>query len=131
MARVEFIHKRSAAPRRSILISGLACSEPGSRNLRRKLMSKRLLIVVILIWLFPVLVALQPSSASAKLPTLEAKGAAAIDRMLQAAIDKGDITGIVAAITNKDQVLYLKALGRQNVAQNVPMSKDTVFRVAS
>jgi methyl acetate hydrolase len=94
-------------------------------------MSKRLLIVVTLIGLLPASVVPQPSSAPAKLPTLNARGAAAIDRMLQAAIDKGDIAGVVAAITNKDQILYLKALGRQDVAQNVPMSKDTVFRIAS
>jgi methyl acetate hydrolase len=94
-------------------------------------MSKRLLIVVLLIWLLPGLVALQTSSASAKLPTLNARGAAAIDRMLQAAVDKGEIPGVVAVITNKDQVLYLKAFGRQDVARNVPMSKDTVFRIAS
>ncbi len=51
--------------------------------------------------------------------------------MLKAAIDKGEIPGVVAAITNKEQVLYLKAFGRQDVAQNIPMSKDTVFRIAS
>src|SRR5215216_6796854 len=94
-------------------------------------MSKRLLIVVALIWLLPVLVTLPTSSASARLPMLNARGAAAIDRMLQAAVDKGDIPGVVVAITNKEQVLYLKAFGRQDVAQNIPMSKETLFRIAS
>ena len=68
---------------------------------------------------------------SAGLPTLNASGAAAIDRMFQAAVDKGEIPGVVAAVTNKDRILYLKAFGRQDVARGVPMSTDTVFRIAS
>lgn len=94
-------------------------------------MSERFLIVASLIWLVGVLVAVQTSSASAKSPTLDVRGAAAIDRMFQAAIDKGEIPGVVAAITNKDEVLCLKAFRTQAVAQNVPMSKDTLFRIAS
>jgi len=64
-------------------------------------------------------------------PTLDVSGAAAIDRMFQAAVDKGEIPGVVAAVTNKDRILYLKAFGKQDVARSVPMSKDTVFRIAS
>ncbi len=68
---------------------------------------------------------------SSGLPTLNTKGTAAIDHMFQAAVDAGEIPGVVAAVTNKDQMLYLKAFGRQNVAQGVPMSTGTVFRIAS
>ena len=68
---------------------------------------------------------------SAALPTLNASGVAAIDRMFQAAVDKGEIPGVVAAVTNKDRILYLKAFGRQDVAKGIPMSNDTVFRIAS
>src|SRR6185436_14805338 len=53
------------------------------------------------------------------------------DRMFQAAVDKGEIPGVVAAVMNKDRILYLKAFGKQDVARGVPMSKDTVFRIAS
>jgi CubicO group peptidase (beta-lactamase class C family) len=65
------------------------------------------------------------------LPGLTANGAAAIDGMFQSAVDKGEIPGVVAAVTNKDQILYLKAFGRQNVGQRIPMARDTVFRIAS
>jgi CubicO group peptidase (beta-lactamase class C family) len=65
------------------------------------------------------------------LPTLTGDGVAAIDGMLQAAVAKGEIPGVVAAVTNKEQILYLKAFGKQDVGQNVPMSTDTVFRIAS
>ena len=68
---------------------------------------------------------------SAGLPTFSANGVAAIDRMFQAAVDKAEIPGVVAAVTNKDQILYLKAFGQQDVARGIPMSTDTVFRIAS
>jgi CubicO group peptidase (beta-lactamase class C family) len=94
-------------------------------------MSGRLLRVGLLIFFLLTFVQLKSASGTAKSPTLSAKGAAAIDEMLQSAIDKGEIPGVVAAITTKDQVIYLKAFGKQDVAQKVPMSKDTIFRIAS
>ena len=81
--------------------------------------------------LLAILLLLGYTARSAGLPTLNVSGAAAIDRMFQAAVDKGEIPGVVAAVTNKDQILYLKAFGKQDVARGVPMSKDTVFRIAS
>ena len=42
-----------------------------------------------------------------------------------------ELPGIVAAVVNKDQILYLKAFGKQNVGQNIPMAKTTIFRIAS
>jgi CubicO group peptidase (beta-lactamase class C family) len=71
------------------------------------------------------------TARSAGLPTLNATSVAAFDRMFQAAVDTGEIPGVVAAVTNKNQMLYLKAFGKQDVAQSVPMSTDTVFRIAS
>ena len=81
-------------------------------------------------WL-AILVALGCTARSAGLPTLNPSGAAAIDRMFQAAVDKGEIPGVVAAVTNKDSILYLKAFGKQDVARNISMSSGTVFRIAS
>jgi methyl acetate hydrolase len=81
--------------------------------------------------LLAVLLLFGYTARSAGLPTLNTNGAAAIDRMFQAAVDKGEIPGVVAAVTNKDQILYLKAFGKQDVGQGIPMSTDTVFRIAS
>jgi CubicO group peptidase (beta-lactamase class C family) len=78
-----------------------------------------------------ILLLLGYTAPSAGLPTLSVRGAAAIDRMFQAAVDKGEIPGVVAAVVNKDQILYLKAFGKQDVSRGLPMSKDTVFRIAS
>ncbi len=71
------------------------------------------------------------TAQSAGLPTLDASGAAAIDRMFQAAIDKGEIPGVVAAVTNKDRIVYLRAFGKKDVAKGVPMPTGAVFRIAS
>ncbi len=68
---------------------------------------------------------------SAGLPTLDTSGSAAIDRMFQAAVDKGEIPGVVAAVTNKDRIVYLKAFGKQDVGRGIPMTTDSVFRIAS
>ena len=68
---------------------------------------------------------------SAAPPALSASGAAAIGRMFQAAIDTGEIPGVVAAVTNRDRVLYLEAFGKQDAARGVPMAKNTIFRIAS
>lgn len=78
-----------------------------------------------------ILVLLGCTARLAGPPTLGVSGAQAIDRMFQAAVDKAEIPGVVAAVTNKDRILYLKAFGRQDVAKGVPMSRDTVFRIAS
>ena len=78
-----------------------------------------------------ILVCLGYTARSAGLPTLGASGVQAIDRMFQAAVDRAEVPGVVAAVTNKDRILYLKAFGRQDVARGVPMSTDTVFRIAS
>jgi methyl acetate hydrolase len=94
-------------------------------------MSKRFLIILSVIGLLSGFVSLQPSSASAKLPALDARGATAIQRMLRTTVDKGEIPGVVVAVTNKDRILYLEAFGKQDIARNIPMSKDTVFRIAS
>ena len=81
--------------------------------------------------LLAVLLLPGPTVRSAGLPTLDVGGAAAIDRMFQAAVDKGEIPGVVAAVVNKDRILYLKPFGRQDAGLGIPMSRDTLFRIAS
>ena len=78
-----------------------------------------------------ILVFLGCTARSAGLPALGVGGVQAIDRMFQAAVDKGEIPGVVAAVMNKDQILYLKGFGKRDVAKGIPMATDTVFRIAS
>ena len=78
--------------------------------------------------LLPILLILAGCTArSAGLPSLSANGAAAIDRMFQSAVDQREIPGVVAAVVNKDRILYLKAFGKQDVAGGIPMSTGTVY----
>src|SRR5262245_45919831 len=65
------------------------------------------------------------------MPGLTTTGVAAIDRMFQQAVDSKELPGAVAAGVNRDRVLYLKAFGKQDVGRDIPMSTDTVFRIAS
>jgi methyl acetate hydrolase len=81
--------------------------------------------------LLAILLFLGYTAQSAGLPTLDVSGASAIDRMFQAAVDNGEIPGVVAAVTNRDRIVYLKAFGKKDVAKDVPMSTDAVFRIAS
>jgi methyl acetate hydrolase len=93
-------------------------------------MSKYLRLTVVVLSFLSAIILL-PASQSAGLPKLNAKGAAAIDEMFEAAIAQQEIPGVVAAVVNKNQLLYLKAFGKQDAGKNIPMAKDTVFRIAS
>src|SRR6185503_14877560 len=46
-------------------------------------------------------------------------------------ISRGDVPGVVAIVVDRDKVLYHEAFGKMNVAKNVPMARDTIFRIAS
>jgi methyl acetate hydrolase len=78
-----------------------------------------------------ILAFLAYTTRSAGLPILDGNAAPAIDAMFQNAVDTREIPGVVAAVVNKDRVLYLKAFGKQDVARAIPMSTGTVFRIAS
>jgi methyl acetate hydrolase len=57
--------------------------------------------------------------------------AAAIDEFLDGAIADTHIPGLVALAVDKDSVLYARASGYRSEANNVPMSMDTIFNIAS
>ncbi len=87
-------------------------------------MQRTLFCVVVL--LLVNIEAAQPAS-----PSLAPSGAAAISRFLGDVVARGDVPGIVAIVVAPDKVLYHEAFGRMNVAQNAPMTKDAIFRIAS
>jgi methyl acetate hydrolase len=62
---------------------------------------------------------------------MPATGTTAISAFLQAAVDKGQVPGMVALVVGRDGVIYHEAFGKQDVGRNVPMAKDTIFRIAS
>jgi len=63
--------------------------------------------------------------------TMPAAGTAAISAFLKDAVGKGQVPGIVALVAGRDGVIYHEAFGRQDVGKNLPMAKDSIFRIAS
>jgi methyl acetate hydrolase len=56
---------------------------------------------------------------------------ARVDEVLGAAIDRGDVPGVVAMAATRDEVVYQAALGRRTLLEEPVMSTDTVFWIAS
>lgn len=63
--------------------------------------------------------------------TLTKDGVADISAFLAAAVARKEVPGLVALVVNRDGVVYHEAFGMQDVARNIPMRKDTIFRIAS
>jgi CubicO group peptidase (beta-lactamase class C family) len=63
--------------------------------------------------------------------SLTPEGSSALSSFLADAVARGDVPGVVALVVDRDRVLYHEAFGKMNVAGNVPMVKDTIFRIAS
>jgi CubicO group peptidase (beta-lactamase class C family) len=57
--------------------------------------------------------------------------ASAIDRVLSEAVEAGRVPGVVAIATDGQQTLYAGAFGRRALPDGAPMTRDTVFRIAS
>jgi len=55
----------------------------------------------------------------------------AIDRVLQQAVDAGDVPHVVALAADENGPIYEGAAGPQAVGSNEPISADTMFRIAS
>src|ERR1700741_2213073 len=58
-------------------------------------------------------------------------GSAAIDASLRAAVERKDVPGVVALVTDKERVLYQGAFGVADVSTGRPLTQDSMFRIAS
>ena len=58
-------------------------------------------------------------------------GRAALDTSLRGAIERKDVQGVVALVTDRDRVLYQAAFGVADVATRRPLTADALFRIAS
>jgi CubicO group peptidase (beta-lactamase class C family) len=54
-----------------------------------------------------------------------------VDEVLRAAIDRGDVPGLVAMAATRESVVYQAAFGRRALPDGPPMTADTVFWIAS
>ncbi|MBF8269714.1 MAG: Beta-lactamase protein [Gammaproteobacteria bacterium] len=73
-----------------------------------------------------LLFALQTGAAE-----LSDQGAAELDSYLQEAIATTHIPGLVALVVNKDGIIYEKAFGLMDSANNKPMTTDAIFQLFS
>ncbi len=62
---------------------------------------------------------------------LSSTGLDRITEMLESEVQQGNIAGAVAAISRHGKLGYFTAVGQRDVAANVPMEADTIFRIAS
>src|SRR3954447_3568315 len=58
-------------------------------------------------------------------------GSAALDASLRAAVEAGDVPGVVALVASRVRVLYRGAFGVADVATGRPLAADALFRIAS
>ena len=80
------------------------------------------------LWLLPLLLVTVISAAP---PSLPSQGATALSTFLKSATDRGDVPGVVVAVVDKNGVLYNEAFGKSSTVKNTPMTKDTIFNMAS
>jgi CubicO group peptidase (beta-lactamase class C family) len=60
-----------------------------------------------------------------------APDSAAIDASLRGAVERKDVPGVVALVTDREHVLYRNAFGVADVSTSRPLTADALFRIAS
>ena len=78
-------------------------------------------------WLLPLLFVAIASAAS----SIPEQGAAALSTFLKSATDQGEVPGVVVAVVDKNGGLYNEAFGLSSTLRSTPMTKDTIFNMAS
>ena len=81
-----------------------------------------------MLWLLPILFV---TAIAAAPPSLPSQGATALSTFLKSATDRGDVPGVVVAVVDKNGVLYNEAFGKSSTVKDTPMTKDTIFNMAS
>jgi len=56
---------------------------------------------------------------------------AGIDTALRVAVERKDVPGVVALVTDRRRVLYQGAFGVADVSSGRPLTADALFRIAS
>lgn len=73
----------------------------------------------------------QTLSSAPPLPRLSEAGRAKLTRQLDSAVARGDTPGVVALVVDGSGELYEGSAGKLDVARNLPMRTDAIFRIAS
>jgi len=78
-------------------------------------------------WLLPLLLVVTVSAAS----TLTPAGTSSLSALLKDVATRGDVPGVVVAVVNPDGLLYNEAFGLSRRIGSQPMTRDTIFNLAS
>ena len=78
-------------------------------------------------WLLPLLLVAVVSAA----PTLTPAGTSSLTSLLRNATARGDVPGVVVAVVNQGSLLYHEAFGLSRTIGSQPMTRDTIFNLAS
>lgn len=62
---------------------------------------------------------------------LSAEGLAQVPAALQGIVDAGDLSGFVTLVWRKGEIAQVNTLGYRDIAGRAPMTRDTLFRIAS
>lgn len=54
-----------------------------------------------------------------------------LDTLLRQHIDEGHVAGLVAGVARKGQLVYLQAMGWQDIENGLPMREDSIFQIRS
>src|SRR5690242_8509745 len=71
------------------------------------------------------------AGAAVSVDGLDGSASAAIDASLRGAVERNDVPGVVALVTDRERVLYQGAFGVADVSTGRPLTSDALFRIAS
>lgn len=72
-----------------------------------------------------------PAAATPEAVGLSSERLARFTRAMQRDVEAGRVAGVSVLIARGGRVAYFETVGRADIEQNVPMRKDTLFRIAS
>ena len=93
-------------------------------------LGRSLLSLVLLAWGWPAFAQGLPTAAPESVG-LSAERLERATNGLQAHVDAGDIAGVVGAVVRHGKLVYLEALGYQDLEVRIPMREGTLFRIYS
>ena len=84
------------------------------------------------LWILPLILIVGCSQLQqAGQPGIPEQGIAEINQLLQGAVDRQDIPGVVAIVANRDRILFHQSFGKMDVMNDVEIKKATIFGIAS
>jgi CubicO group peptidase (beta-lactamase class C family) len=96
-------------------------------------MARRRILLTLsgLLLLAPALRAELPPAATPESVGLSSERLQRLRSVIHQFVDEGRVAGIVTYVARSGRVAHLEAFGKADVEANLPMRKDTIFRIAS